>query len=470
MRERRSPPPHHRWTLLILAGAGALSTALSGCGNEDPHSAAIRAASYRLDALSPRSAAAASDTYVAQECQQIIQGLRPITSSGNATQKAAANQLIARAQFGIALPKIEAARLLQRHTRNKIEVARSLYDRLLMQRALEIAANNYDPAPEQTEITKELALVSDQVTAAQTAKAKVDAAVSALRANAGTKRAESQTHRAAEAALRQQVLTTDDFDEAARLMVRTQEARRKADALDVAASDLEAQADQQAPESIEIARQIERYQNQASLLAQSRQEVTERARRAKEDAATAAADAAETHGKLVAAVTDIASIYDSEMLLAVDEAVSSLGQASSAASQARSVIQLATEVMGEAQQAIGDLQWATAELCDSYAGFVGVLANTSPGLPGLGDLAAAEQAASQAFTDRIRLAAEALNRAADALTDQELSDSLRSRANAFSARAGDPVQTPEDFGDPAEDDPNDPADPSGDDNTGGTAG
>jgi hypothetical protein len=464
MRDRQSPALPSRWTSLILAAA--FSVTLAGCGNEDPNSVTIRTASYRLDALSPQSGVAASNEYVAQQCQQIIQDLRPVISNGNATQKAAANSLVARAQFSVAFPKIQNARVIQATTQSQIEISRSLYARLLVQRALETAANNYDPAPELAEIDREIARVAQQVTAAQASKAQVDAAVSSLRAKAGTKRSESQTFREAEASLRQQVLTTEDYDEAARLMVQTQDARRRADALDVEASDLEAQADQRAPESIEIERQIQRFQNEAALLAESRREVIERGQRAKGDAASAAADATETQSLLTTALADLASTYTSQMLPAVDDAVSTLNQASAAANQARSVIQPVKGVQAESQQTIGDLQWAAAELSEGYAGLTQTLAETAPPLPGLGDLTAAHQAASQSFTDRIRLAAEALNIAADAINDQQVADSLRQRANAFSARAGDPV-TPPDDEDPFDPDQSDPASGDAGDEVGG---
>lgn len=187
--------------------AGAM-TALSGCGNEDTHSVTIRDASHSLEALTPRSTTAASDSYVAQQSEQIIQKLRSVTKSGNDTQKAAANELIARAQLGVAFPKGQTAHLLVTKTQGQIEIARAYYDRLILSRALETAANNYQPGPETAEIEAELTTVAAQVTQAQSAKATVDAAVSSLRAIASTKQAQAQTHRTAESKLRQSVLTT----------------------------------------------------------------------------------------------------------------------------------------------------------------------------------------------------------------------------------------------------------------------
>lgn len=456
MRETRLSVVRGRWSVVLLAGAGAaMLAALVGCDNEDASSVALRTASNELSALMPRSAVPASDAHARNRYQSIIQDMRAVTADGNKTQKASANLVISRARYGLALPKAEAVQRLQADLRARINISRAIYGRLLTHRALEQAASAYNPAPELAEIDTETARIADEIAATKQAKTAVDGVVAKLLTEAASNRDQSRQLRAVEADLRRQVLTTDDYGEAARLMEQTQKVRRNADQFEITASDLEARAARAAPESEEIQRQIDRLRNQGALLFQSRADVLTRAQATRDDAAEAAAHVTEVSGALAQALTELAQSMADDMPPAVEQALAPLRSSASAASQARGVARgPAGAALGQARQSIGDLRWSTAEVYKGYAVLLGVLAGVEPPLVGVGDLAAQAQTARDAYTEQILAAAESYQQAADA-SSGDLADALRTRGDTLAALGGEPTAQPEE--DPADLDP--PAEP-----------
>ncbi len=430
--------------MVLLATAGAAMLAvLVGCDNEDASSVALRTASNELSALMPRSAVPASDAHAQNRYQSIIQDMRAVTADGNTTQKASANLFISRANYGLALPRAEAVQQLQADLRARMNVSRAMYGRLLTHRALEEAAAAYDPAPELAEIDTETARIADEIVVTERAKAVADEVVAKLLSEASSNRDQSRQLRAVEADLRQQVLTTDDYGEAARLMVQTQTVRRNADQFEITASDLEARAARAAPESEEIQRQIDRLRNQSALLLQSRTDVLARAQATRDEAAEAAAHVTEVHGDLAQALTDLAQSMADNMPPAVEGALAPLRRSASAASQARGVARgPAGAALGQARQSIGDLQWSTAGVQEAYAGLLEVLARVQPPLTGVGDLAAQAQTARDAYAEQILAAADSYRQAADSFSG-DLADALRTRGDKLAALGGEPTTQPD---------------------------
>jgi predicted nucleic acid-binding Zn-ribbon protein len=430
---------------LILA-LPACALLLLGC-EEDPASEAIRDANVKLTALTNISGDYAETTY-----SSVIQNLRTASNQGSDAQKAAAQLLIARAEFGLAAKPARQAAEAEAAAADSLREIRSVLGEYLTIKSLADANASYSPGEDLAEIDEEIEAKAREIDQARAAKAEIDQRVQQLRDQAARLREQADELRLQERDMRDAVLAAETAAIAAELMVETQRIRREADAFDVDASKLEARADQIAPESTLQQREIDKLTRQQELLSAARAETVERGETSQQMARDLREKASQAAAELADLASELETLREQTLAPAVERAIAAYGKARSAANQARTFSRglrgdASGAIIGEAQHAIGDLAAAHATGLEAYIDTFAAIGDTS--IEGAGGYASRADQAKEAYRNWLMQAAEAYADAAGAFggAEEGLGAELTKTADRLRALAG---ETPGQNADPGD--------------------
>lgn len=389
-------------TILARAAGLALAVAvagpwLAGCDRDDPVAAAIQRATVDLGVISPGSAMSATPALDAQSYTKIIAALKSVSGKGGDGQQASVDLLTARAQLGLATQTAADAAELERVALLNIAGVRAALQEYFSYSAQATALSQFDPAPLLADLDKQITAREADLTKARKSKQDIDAQIAALRAQSQAKLDMAAAEHKIEAELRQQAIRVSNT-EAADLIVQANEHRRIADAFDVEASLLDAQAAQIAPRSPEAQLLIDQITNQRDQLGKGREEVENRARVTREQASKAKAAQAQAADAVDAAYKALIASREGDLPKKYDEAAKQFGDAAASAKRAEKANKSqAALAIGDARQSLGDLNWARARGIASAQATSNLLATANPALPQKAEYAkqAADQAAAQ---------------------------------------------------------------------------
>lgn len=442
--ERRRAQKAWNGRLAIAAGlAVGCAVVMAGCDDDSPTGAALDRASVQLREMTPAGAAPASLTIRQQVYQQVGSDLSGATNQGTPAENAAASILLAETKIGQG--QIAAARATELEAQ-ALRLARRLRAALsdwAVRSARAEAAAQYDPAPELADIESQISERREQIEQARGQKAEVEAKVADLRAQAQAKLDEAEGYRREEGLLRQRSLEAK-ATEGAKLLEQATEQKRRADAVEVQAGNLEASAALIEPQIGEIDLEIARIEKQIELLESARQEVNARAQAARsnaQDAREAAAAAAQDADQLLA---ELAALRTGDLAQSLEEAIRHFeGAARDAKNAASASRTTANVVAGTAQQQLGGVQRLRARSWTDHATILEALAAASPAMPNAQTYAAAAQEAraqAQAALEASNAAyADAQSAYGSAGAKGEAQERLQALSNRLGQLAGVPL-------------------------------
>lgn len=419
-----------------LALATVAVSVLTGCHDPDAAARALDEAEATLAALhdSPPPA-----EYVLSTHQSVRRSLTPAIENGTEAQRSAAQLLTGQSYAGDAeLAAFDAAALERESTRRQAH-AQMLAGRLYVWRLARADAEaSFDPADEVASIDEQIAVAQTERASEQ---ARLDAAEQQLealqqRASAGAERA--RTLRAAEAAQRDALLSTDG-PERAQAAQRVYEAQREADAADQAVADTEAEIAVARARSAERARAVAGKERLIELLRASRASLLERETRGSRQAQADRDQATATAAELENLLTGLDELRSGALADAYRGAEQAFQSASSALRGAATGGGKSAPLwLGATQHALAEVNETRAASEIRYASFLESLTAAGARLPYAGQLdsrakAAREHAASlsAASRDAYQSAAREFQRAARG----PQADALRALADSLSAKA-----------------------------------
>lgn len=418
----------NRWTLLAVCGLSLGIVGLPGCDQESEHTRSIREASDRLASLLPETSKVPEVIFVdgrspddpnafgyrQQALERVVQSLSTATTQGNAAEKASASVLSSNAHLALAKGDYLAA---QEGVRSAISLslqARSALAAWIRLQGSIAALSQYDPAPEIRAIDTQVAALGKEVEAQRARQQQVESRVASLRAAAGAEADRARAERQREQALREQARHLSET-EGLILIEQATAHRRSADAFDVKAADLEAQADRIAPELGEIALDLSRTNNQRASLERARQDVNSRANRYEEQISRARADATSAQAEVEEAVRAIGTLAEGDLRQAFENTQARLDRAIAAASAgAREAKAAGNLALGAARQTLGELEWSRAQVAALHAALMRDLAAVQPPLANRAAYAQEQQRLDAAARDALERATAAFTEAHDA--------------------------------------------------------
>ena len=361
--------------MVIAALAGVL---LTGCG-EDPNETALREAG---DALSARHASTILvDDRARPALNDVVTSLRSVVSDGTKSQQTAANILIARAQQGLAMPRLTRITDLERESMRLAAEIDSEHDAWLEFNAIARAEEVFDPSNllrenqgEIDRLTREISRVSGEIS-------DVESRVAALEAEAAdyTRQAEFEATRHAE--LMDEALRSDAvraFD----LKKEAHDVRRLSEGLYADADRTSAKAEQIRPEIRSLRIEMTQYEGQRELLERADTDLRSRRANAVAEAKRLRDEAAGVAGRLSDLMTRIVELRETTITPERDDMLRVLGEANRAARSARSSdAEGATLVLAEIVQTRGDVFRLKADADRSYLDLLERLIESEPALP-----------------------------------------------------------------------------------------
>ncbi|MBC7835154.1 MAG: hypothetical protein H7Y88_08635 [Phycisphaerales bacterium] len=406
--------------IAFLMAAAAASFLIGGCDDDNQAAEAIQTASMRLDSISGGGASTAPWTSDRLKVySQIVTGLEPALASDLPGEVSAARLLKSRALAGQAQVEADIAAQQQRGFSHKGASSWSALDRYLSSQALASALEEYDPEPAFEDIQGTTREREEDIATAWAAKKKVDDAIADLEKRAEGSLAQARTRREQETQFRARAADVS-ATQAATIIEDAAKERRAADLHDVDAARLQAEATNLSPQSLSAQAQIDMLTAQKQLLAEARQEIEaiatvnrDKAKDAREAAATAAADVGRLLDELIA---DRQSIDP-----AIDKAAATLKAAATEARQAASGDGLSADKKSGAKLAEASRLHALADVISlrtsglrSHAALLSALASAAPTLPDGGKLSAAADQATKELEAALAAAKEAYEAAKNA--------------------------------------------------------
>jgi hypothetical protein len=384
-----------------LAAGLAASLFIAGCDRDTGTARAIEDARLELLVMSSGDTLAApqarTDLY-----QKVLTQLRPVSGKGTSSQKAATALLMSQAQAGLAQGPAGAVGDLEAAALHQASAVRSMLSQWLVLNASADASASYDPGPELSGLQEQTRQRQQRIGQAEAAKAEVEQRVADLRQQASAKHEQARSLHQEAGRLRQQVANQTAVEGEATL-IRAREIARRADGLEVEAADLEARAEQLEPQVVEAEMRTAGLRDQLERLAAAVQEVQGRANVARDEAATARAQAAEVARDLHAAVVALRGLREGELAETYDEAIRGHQAAASSAREAMTENRTAAQLaVGSAHQVIGDLEWGRSHGLAFHHEMLIALVEAQPALPNASEyrrMAEAAKTARQAALD-----------------------------------------------------------------------
>ncbi|GIW73481.1 MAG: hypothetical protein KatS3mg103_0003 [Phycisphaerales bacterium] len=225
-----------------VAAAGlvvALAGGLIGCDQQDPASQAIVQGSIELRAISPGSVPPVGDQFAVDRYRAVASEVTPAMQAGSAGQKAAAALLLAQAQAGQARPALSRLVEIEHRIAEALNRMRSLETARVMAEQTAQALASFDPSQERSAIETRTGQLQRQLAEAQAQRQALEDELAELGRQIESLESQIGSIRAQESSLRDRALREGPIEAAATIEQARQEGRR-ADALEVQASTLDA--------------------------------------------------------------------------------------------------------------------------------------------------------------------------------------------------------------------------------------
>ncbi len=387
--------PLGMWKLIShpLTLIAACGLAVAGCDRGDQTSAAIRAASLELEAVAPVDGRTGEELK-SQTYRSVLSDLEGVTATGG--QGASISVLMSKAERGLGeIPAAKAAEG-EREVRRQAAYVRAVLNQWKGASADAAAYEAFDSTETFAELQRGIDAAEADVAQQRAEKAEIDREIALLRNKAADKLAQARESRARETELRTRAMNVS-ATEAAALVTSAREHQRTADAFEVEAADLNAQADIIEPRSAEKQLRIEKAESQRDLLGKAYDAEVARGEYMKAQAGKARARAAAAADKLEEAVATLDALRGGAAVAEADDAVrhftNAVRHAQKAKSELRATAQLAA---GDAHLAIAEVELSRYHGLSAYHGILSSLGSTSS-LPGGSQYA---NAASTADTQR----------------------------------------------------------------------
>lgn len=397
-------PTRHRTPAALSAAAlVSLAACLPACSRSDDH--AVRHAAATLNKIT--FGGAQSVPSVDSRKQVFSTVIADLAAAKGLSEQAAAAaaSLTARAQAGLA--EIGATDLVdgERKVLGSLTAVRAAVGIWASQNARAAIAESYKPDADLAAIDRQTAEVEAATGAAADAQRAADARVASLEKDADALIAQSRAKRADAAALRQQMADTSET-EALSLLERAAAIARAADALDVRAADLKAQAALARPAVDDARRAIDLLASRRESLKASRAGVQARAQAGQTAAAEARRLAAAAAADATRAFAEASALRSGAIASALDTATKNYRAAIASAKKAQQAgkNEARTEAALAAagfSQALGDALFVHARGLDSFATIAESAAAASPALPDASSFAAAAKSAREALASTI---------------------------------------------------------------------
>lgn len=411
----------------LMAKAGvaiALAAILAGCENEDPAADAIRDASIQLKAISPGSVPPVSDDYAAKSYRATAGQLGP-AGSGSSAQQAAAALLSSQVESGLARPAMSRLAEIEHEIAAKLNRMLSLETARVTAQQTAQALGSYDPSAERAAIDRQTNELQGNLSQARAQREQLEQQLAALSSQISELEGQVGTIRAQESALRDRALREGPI-EAAATIEEARETGRRADALEVRASTLDAERSVIRPQIEATGVRIDAINAQLAILSEARESVAQQARRSSEEASAAQAAAREFSANLVTLATEIGALHQSEAQAAMGEARQSLEKAASSARRASGDIADGTLAAAGANRMLGDL----------LARRAGSMEQTASAFLGLADRGQGELASRlTTLADTLTQQAQSLKQDAIAAYEAAASSLRRARAQGVTRDA-----------------------------------
>lgn len=418
----------------------------TACDQQDPAEQAIRTATAELSQLTAGGRLADPRTGARETgLKAIVSMLEPHTKSAGAGQASAASLLTARAKAGMAELKSSPAQALEAQAAAQASAIRSQLELWLVQSARAKASASYDPAPELAALAKlaeDLKKAQSDTTSKLT---RVDAGVAELNRRRAELLAQAQVLRAESAKL---VANAAGMSATAGLPLVRESAglNRRADGLDVSASELEAQAASQQPVIDQLKRDLTSLEGQRAQSESAAKGVQERGAFSKAQAAEAAGLAAKAGEEISTKLAALMAFRGGELVELSEGAAKGYEQAVAAARAALTGAgkpqskQAANLALGSYQQGKGDALITRARGLTVYADLLADLSRVQPPLPKHAEIVtelakaseegkAKEEEARAAFTE----AYESFSKGGDAEKLKGLTDRMQKLAGVQKA-------------------------------------
>jgi hypothetical protein len=394
--------------LPLIAGlaAGLIS---AGCESRNEAQANLNRAHAQVQGLTPPREAEAK---AASEYQKVLQTAGAVR--GTDTQNAAAALLTAQAKAAIGEPAaLEAARQEAANLHDYTLLRTALTNFLTFSAQADVAAA-YTPTQELEDLAWQDREKEQQLAAAQQAKSRLDAQIGGLRQQAQAKMAQSRQLRNASAEMKGR-MTNVSAVEGEALVRQARDQARQADALEVEAANLEAQAARQAPSAVEMQLDIDRLSTQRQLLAAARASVEKRAADTRGLAEKYRGEASKFAGEVRDIVRRVEERRADELARSADEAAARYREAVQAATTAARALKGNGQMsLGSYQQSLGDLFWSRAQGLQTFAANMDALAAARPALPESGAYGTAAERARAEAKEALDAATEAYQAASQA--------------------------------------------------------
>lgn len=403
----RRPVAFRRSALLLIAAGLAVA---AGC-DRDEGSASVRRASTGLHTITGGATTVTPAGVREKTYNDVVNEAKAGIDAGAVSQNAAL-LVTAQAQLGQADEPMSQYAAAEREALNRVTVIRSLLAAYVEHSAMAAAARQYDPAQDLAAIEQGIAGKAKEIAAQDKVRADVDARVQALRADAKTELDAAAALDAEAAQLRDQASKVSAV-QGEPLVKQAAEKRRAADARRMKGLQIQAQIDVTVPQSEEAKLVAEQFAKQKEDLEATRQELMDRDRAAKEQAAAATAEAARTAQRLASELDELAKLRDGGMAQAAEQSQSRLNAAKASAQKAANAPG-AKALLGDINQALAELAWQRAFGFSTHAQLLESIAATSPAVPEQARLADAAKASREGEKKSLEEAKEAFDAAKSA--------------------------------------------------------
>jgi hypothetical protein len=364
-------------TLTIVAGA---ATSLAACNRDDPAAQTLQDATTKIHSISPTGIDYSSRDFKEKTLKSVIASLQSLGSAANSSQKASAAILLSQANAALAAGPAQDAADNEREALNRITPIRAALNQYLAVSGRARAAA-FDPTQELLALDKEDQDRQKQIADATAKKTAVESKLSQLHAQAKSLADQGKAKQNEAALLRQQAVS-QSATAAEKLLVQASQIGRDADKLEVDSANLEAQAEQLAPEVPAADLELARLTSQRDLLTKAKQDVQKRDQASKAEATSARAEAAKIAEQIATMLKSLDDLRQGDLATHTQEAAAGFTKAASTAKSAASEMRSAANLSAAAaQQSLGDVLWERAHGLSSYAQVLTALAAADPALP-----------------------------------------------------------------------------------------
>lgn len=429
---QKSPLRVHGVPLVILMAGLAFAP---GCDQRSQASKSLQAASNSLHATGVAPEADASK--LESRLKQISSSLSEVASSGSTGEKASAAVLLTQTTMGQGELAAQAAKTADFAIRNQLVLVSGLSADWSRHSATAEALKVFDPSKDLAELEAGKKAMEVELAAHGKALGAAKTRQTQLQGEAKAKMDEAEVAAREYATLSQSAIKMT-ATQAAEVVAKANEFRRKADDLRTAGGKLQAEADLLEPTVKEYEVLGEKCRRQIANYETSTQALKAREQASKQEAATAAAAANAVANDLDKMVVELLAKRASDVVPAYAAAADQFAKAASKAGGSAAAAPGMSKVsQGSAKLALAETHWGQSHGARAVVGTLDGLASVRPALPQASQYKAkAEELRSEAKAS-LEAAAAALDEAKSAFESARISDkAVKERLTALAEQVG----------------------------------